>query len=353
MVVFFTSNFLLFTLHDNALAGPSSSNFQLLDYGFGSGGTASSSSTNYMFQGILGEVETSSPSSANYLALPGLTYTLEPNTPNAPNLSNPSNYYNKLKIIIDNGGNPSDTTFVIQVASGSADFSQNVFYVQSDNTLGTSPMWQIYTAWNGASGFNLIGLNPGTIYYARVAAKRGTFQQGRYSAVASAATINPTLTFNVQTTSQSIPPFSVNIGNLTPGSVTTSSDKITATISTNATNGGLVYIYGTNNGLKTTTATYTITSSSNNLNLALEGYGARGTTVTQTSGGPMKFDSPYDGNGNVVGIIDTTERLFSDSTQTPVIGGQTNFELKAKASSSTPAAGDYVDTITLIGTGSF
>lgn len=336
-----------------AFAGPTSTNFQLLDYGFGAGGTATSSSTNYMMQGILGEIETASMSSTNFMGLPGLTYTLQPNTPAAPSLTNPSSYYNKLKIIIDDGGNSTDTTFAIQVSSGSATFATNVYYVQADNTLGTIPVWQTYASWGSATGFNIIGLFGGTTYYAKVAASRGTFTQGPYGAVASAATINPSFTFSVITTSQGVPPFSINIGNITAGSISTSSDKVTATITTNASNGGLIYINGTNTGLKTTVANYTISSSSNDLSSLLEGYGARGTSVTQSSGGPMELISPYNGSGQNIGIIDTNKRTLSDSTSAPVTSGQTVFELKAKAKNTTPSATDYSDTITLIGTGSF
>lgn len=331
---------------------PSSSNFQLIDFGFGAGGTASSSSTNYLFQGILGEVETGSPSSANYISLPGLTYTLEPNVPNAPNFTNPSSYYNKLKIIIDNGANTSDTTFVIQLSTDN--FTSDIAYVQPDNTLGGSPVFQTYTAWGGATGFNIVGLSPGTTYYARVAAKRGTFQQGQYSAVAAAATINATFTFNVQTSDQPTPPFTVGIGVVNPGQITTSWQKITTSISTNASNGGLVYIYGSNNGLRSASAgNYTISSSTNDLSSALEGYGAKATTVTQSAGGPMEIIAPYNGSGETVGVVDTNKRLFADSTSQPVTNGQATFELKAKASNTTPSATDYADVITLIGTGSF
>lgn len=351
----FLGLFLLgFIVVSPVFAGPESTNFELEEYGFGAGGVATSSSENFLFQGILGEVENASPSSTNFRLGPGLTYTLEPNIPAAPNFTNPSSFYNKLKIIIDNGGNPTDTTFVIQVSSGSATFSSNVLYVQADNTLGTLPVWQTYTAWGSATGFNIIGLYPGTTYYARVAAKRGVYQQGSYSGVANATTLNPTLSFDIDTTSQSIPPFSVAIGNITAGNVTTSSDKVTTTITTNAVSGALVYLSGANSGLQSTTAgSYTITSVSNNLTSISEGYGARGTTVTQSSGGPMQLISPYNGAGENVGIINTTKRLLSDSTSAPVTSGQVSFELKAKASATTPSALDYTDTLTVIGTGSF
>ena len=337
----------------SALAGPASTNFQLEEYGFGSGGIASASSTNFLFSGLTGEVETGSPSSTNFIALPGLTYTLQPNIP-APTVTNPSNYYNKLHIVINNASYPTDTTFAIEVASNSADFSQNIYYVQADNTLGTSIYFQNYSAWSGASGFDMIGLFPGTTYYVRTAAKRGTYQQGPWSQTANAATVNPTLTFNLSTTSQSVPPFSVDIGNLTPGSVVTSSDKVTATITTNATGGGLIYLYGTNNGLKSTSAgNYTISSATNDLTAALEGYGARGTSATQTSGGPMELISPYNGTADNVGVIDTAKRTLADSTLAPVTNGQVSFELKAKAKNTTPSAADYTDILTVIATGSF
>ena len=96
---------------------PSSSSFQLLDYGFGAGGTATSSSNSFMLQGIAGEIETASLSSNNFRIGPGLTYNLQPNTPPAPVFTNPSNYYNKLQLSINQGNNPTDTTFAIAIST--------------------------------------------------------------------------------------------------------------------------------------------------------------------------------------------------------------------------------------------
>jgi hypothetical protein len=333
---------------------PASTNFELSEYGFGAGGIATSSSESFLMQGILGEIESSSLSSETYLALPGLTYTLQPNTPGAPTFTNPDNYYNKLSITINNANNPSDVLFKIQISSGSADFSQNTFHVQADQTLGNEAVWQTYSAWGGASGFNIIGLKPGTTYYARVAAKSGTFQEGPYGAVASAATVIPTLTFDINTTSQTDPPFTITIGGITPGSVSTSTDTVDATITTNAANGGLIYLYGSNNGLLSTQAgNYNINSVSNDLTLVSEGYGIRGASSAQSSGGPMQFVSPYNGSGENVGIVDVNKRPLADSSQTPVSSGQISFELKAKASATTPSADDYTDLITIIATGAF
>jgi len=351
--VFLTSCFMILA-SSRVFAAPSSTNFELSEYGFGAGGTASSSSESLLMQGILGEIESSSLSSEAYLALPGLTYSLEPNTPGAPTFTNPDNYYNKLYIIINNANNPSDVLFKVQISSGSADFSQDTFFVQSDQTLGFDEAWQTYSAWGGGSGFNIIGLKSGTTYYARVAAKSGTFQEGIYGPTANAATVIPTLTFDIDTTSQTDPPFTVSIGGITPGSVTTSTDTIDATITTNASNGGLIYLFGTNNGLESAQAgNYNINSVTNDLTLVPEGYGARGTSASEVSGGPMEILTPYNGSGDSVGIIDTNKRPIAGSTQTPVTTGQVSFELKAKASSTTPSASDYTDLLTIIATGAF
>jgi len=359
IVILFTINYLLIK---PAIAGPTSTTYELKQYGFGSGGTLNSTSTTYRIQGITGEIETASLSSTTYLLLPGLTYTLEPDTPPAPTITNTANYYNKLNLAINNGGNPSTsgTTYAIQIASNSANMLQNIYYVQSgSDTLGTTPDWETYTTWNSGSTFQIIGLYPGTTYYARVAARRGTFQQGRYSGIASAATVNPTFTFSLKTSSQTVPPFTVSMGTMNPGgAIITSPDSVTATISTNANSGGLVYLYDQNAGLKSTTAgNYKIGSvpGKTDLSSLTEGYGAQGATagLGQDSGGPMEFDSPYNGTSTTVGVLDTNERQFADSSSLPVSAGTAAFSLKARAKTTTPAAGDYNDIITVIATGSF
>jgi hypothetical protein len=338
-----------------AIAGPASTNYQVVDYGFGSGGSVNSSSINFALQGTTGEIDMASMSSANYMVWPGLTYTLQPSLPSAPTFTNPSNYYNKLHINVNQGINSSDVTYAIQISTDN--FVSDIKYLQADTTLGTTPAWQSYTSWNGSTGVDIIGLTAGTTYYARVAASRGEFTQGSFGPGANAETINPTFSFNLQTTSQSNPPFSVAIGTMNPGgSIATSSDTVTTTVSTNGTNGALIYIYGANAGLKSTNANnYTIGTvpAKTDLGALTEGYGAQGSSVGQTSGGPMKLDSPYDGTSNTVGIVDTGKRQFADSSSSPVTSGTASFLLKARAKNSTPAAGDYTDTITVLATGSF
>jgi len=338
---------------------PASNNYKLFDYGFGAGGTATSSSSNYSLFGTVGQVDQGSPSSSNYFIGAGLEYTLQASTPAMPTFVNSNNWYNKLHLTINRGGaDPTDTTYAIRIASGSGQFQ----YVQSDNTVGNDlglEDWQSYSSWGSSSGFNIIGLYPGTTYTVQVAAKQGQFYtQFMWSPAANAATSNPTLSFDIDIApadQSTNPPYSVAIGNLTPGSVTTASDKVWVSISTNATNGGLIYILGTNMGLLSSTASHTINAVSSDLsNVGVtEGYGAQNNSVGQTSGGPMEAVSPYDGAGDNVGILDTAKRTIYDSSGAPVTSGRVSFTLKAKASNTTPAANDYSDVLTVLATGSF
>lgn len=338
---------------------PASNNYKLYDYGFGAGGTATSSSSNYSLFGTVGQVDQGSPSSSNYFIGAGLEYTLQASTPAMPTFVNSNNWYNKLHLTINRGGaDPTDTTYAIRISSGSGQFQ----YVQNDNTVGNDlglEDWQNYSSWGGSSGFNIIGLYPGTTYTVQVAAKQGQFYtQFMWSPAANAATSNPTLSFDIDVapSDQSTnPPYSVAIGNLTPGSVATATDKVWVSISTNATNGGLIYILGTNTGLLSNTVSHTISAVSSDLsNVGVtEGYGAQNNSVTQTSGGPMEAVSPYDGAGDNVGILDTAKRTIYDSSGAPVTSGRVSFRLKAKASNTTPAANDYSDVITVLATGSF
>ncbi|HVZ66921.1 MAG TPA: hypothetical protein VG917_01535 [Patescibacteria group bacterium] len=346
----------LFKTNASAQTAPTSNNYKILDYGFGGGGTASSSSNNYSLFGTLGQVDQGSPSSSNYFLGAGLEYEIMASAPAAPTFVNQNNSYNKLHLTINRGGNdPTDYQYAIQIAASQSGTFQ---YVQADNTVGSNfdnSNWQTYPAWGGSSGIDVIGLIPGSIYYARVAARQGQFYtQSDWGPIATASTVNPTMSFSVTTTSQSVPPFTVAIGTINPGSVSTSSDKVISTVSTNAVNGAVVYVQGTNTGLKSTTAAnYTIPSSSTDLAAALEGYGARGTTVSQSSGGPMNLIAPYNGSGNNVGILDTSERALADTSNSPITSGQVQFELKAKAKNTTPEASDYSDILTVVVGGDF
>ncbi len=317
---------------------------------------ANGTSTNYAIEGIVGEQNASKLDGTTYDLGPGLQFTNQANVPPAPTFTNPSNYYNKLKIVLDTGSNPSDTKFVIAISTDS--FVADTRYVQSDDTVGVtlgSEDYQTYTNWGGASGTLIIGLTPGTTYQVKVKAMQGKFTETGYGPTASASTDNPMLTFDIDvsaTDSDTNPPFTTNIGSLIASTVTDSPEKIWVDFTTNGESGGKVYVYGSNAGLASTRAGYTISAVTGNLTSLAEGFGAQGSSATQSSGGPFAIATAYSLASNNVAITDTNIReIFT--TSNPTTGGRGSFLLKAKSSVVTPAANDYAESLTVIATASF
>lgn len=341
----------------SVLAGPTSINYELKDYTFGGSGTQDSDSTNYSIFGVAGETEFGKPGSTNYKAGAGLIYTLQANVPPVPTFTNPASYYNMLKIVINTGGNPTDAKFAIAISTDN--FATDTKYVQNDNTVGATlglEDWQTYSGWGGASGINIIGLSPSTTYTVKVTAKQGNYTETGFGPTTQASTVNASLSFDIDVSStdtETDPPFTVAIGELTPAMVITATNKVWVDVDTNGTGGASIYVYGANNGLKSTNTNYTITAVSNNLAAISEGYGARGSTVSQTSGGPMRKVAPFDGLADNVGILDSQKRIMFDSTNQPVTAGRSSFEIKAKAGAVAKAASDYADTLTVIASATF
>lgn len=225
-------------------AGPTSTNYELKDYTFGGGGTAKSDSTNFSIFGVAGEVEYGQPGSTTYKAGAGLVYTMQANVPPAPTLSNPATNYDRLKFIINNGGNPIDALFAIAISD---DNWITTKYVQNDNTVGAvlgSEDWQTYTNWGGATGEFVRTLAANTTYKIKVKAKRGNFTESGYGPESAAiATSNPSLAFGISSAT-------LTFNNLNSGNSFTDSTKTTVlTTSTNAYNG--YTIYGRNTALLT------------------------------------------------------------------------------------------------------
>ncbi len=325
---------------------PQSASYKLVNFGFGAGGTASSSSSTYSLFGTVGETNAASTSSLNYRLGEGITYTMIASVPAAPTFTNPSNYYNKLLITINPIINPSDYSYAIAISSDN--FVSDIKYVESDNTPGTNFSvlnFRTFTNWGGTNGTTITNLLPGVTYTVKVKARQGFYTESPWGPTAQAATINPTMSFSVT-------PNAINFGTLTPGSIGTSA-TITTTVSTNGTGGAVVYLYDNNAGLASSTTGYTISAASSNLGSVSEGYGAQAQSVSQSSGGPMEMLSPYNGSANNVGIINTTKKTIFDSSGQAVIAGQGTFKLQAKPGTTAKAATDYADTITVISSAVF
>lgn len=335
---------------------PASTNYQLKDFGYGGGGVGNGTSSNYAIEGILGEQNEDQLQGTTYDLGAGLQYTNQANVPSAPTFTNPSNYYNKLQLTLATGGNPSDTLFAIAISTDN--FSSDTRYVQSDHTIGAVlglEDYQTYSAWGSGSGFLVIGLVANTTYTVKVKAWQGKFTETGYGPTASAATVGQQLTFDIDvssTNSDTNPPFTTNFGDLIAGTVTDSPEKIWVDFTTNGESGGRVYVAASNAGLLSSRAGYTIGAVTGNLTSLSEGFGAQGSSATQSSGSTFSIASAYNLASNNVATTDTIIReIFTVSG--PVTGGRGSFLLKAKSSAVTPAASDYTETLTIIASASF
>ena len=315
-------------------------------YGFGSGGTANSTTSNYALEGTSGELSGQTSSTATYSVKPGFVETEQANVPKISSLNNASGvYYNKLHFVIDEQNNPSDALYALSISTDN--FVSNVNYVKSDLTVGASLTladYKTYTNWGGASGANIVGLSPNTTYYLRAKATQGKFTESGYGPVMSATTANPSLSFSVTTSP-------INIGSLIAGTVVDAPSTVDITFATNASSGGDVYINGKNTGLFSLSKTATITSATGDLSVLSRGFGAR-VTATGSTSGSFASVSPYNGVSNNVGLTDTVIRRIITATG-PIVGGTGSVLLKAKSASTDPASTDYTETITMLASDSF
>ena len=236
-------------------AGPQSTTYELKEFGFGSGGVASTSSTTYSMSGTAGEQDVATASSTSYVLGGGLNLTMHAAVPPAPSVTNPGTNYDRLLIVVQTGGNPTDTLFAISISDG-----VTTQYVQNDRTIAAalgSEDWLPYAGsitlgWGGASGFYVTGLKNNTLYTVRVKAKQGTFTESNWGPSASQSTADPTFTFGVD--SSTITFSNLNASN----SYSDSTKSTTITTSTNAYNGYLVYGYETQPLTHTTNGSLTI-----------------------------------------------------------------------------------------------
>lgn len=215
---------------------PSNGTFTVIEYGFGSGGTENSSNSQYSVHGILGETSGNQAGNGTFSAGSGLIFTNLANVPPAPTFDNPSDYYNRLDFIIQQGGNPADTVYAIEIRS-EADGYASPKYIQNDLTVGNllgPEDWQTHSAWGGAAGETVTGLDSGTTYRIRVKARQGDFTESAWSPHAEAATSVLSLSFGI---SQNTLDFDLNPAN----DFSDSTQSTVLTTTTNAVSGYVVY----------------------------------------------------------------------------------------------------------------
>jgi hypothetical protein len=237
--VYFLGLLIILSYPSLVWAGPSSSNYELKQYSFGSGGSSTDmQSANSRLFGNSGEVEFD-PSSTNYTFQGGLNYSLQTSTPLTPTLTNPSAFYDRLHGVINPGTDPSDTTYAIAI---SLDNFVTTNYITSANTLSSTldaTMYQTYAGWGSSAGFIVTGLDMESTYQIKVKAVHGVYTESSYSAAASAITDVPNLTLSLSG--------DVDMGTWNDANAYSTTATSTVTTSTNAYNGYLIYAYATGN----------------------------------------------------------------------------------------------------------
>lgn len=329
-------------------AAPTSSNYALPSYDFGTGGVDNASSSNFRLNATTGTQSGDVQSSASYTLGSGQKPTQNSDVPPAPTLSNPSSYYDRLLLVVNPGPNPTDTTYLVAISS---DGFATTRYVQSDNSIGSTysrATFRTYASYGAASGFLILGLTPNTTYQVKVKAIQGNFTESAFSPVSSSvATSVQTLSFGLTTTLTSTPPFTATFTSLAAGSVFTANADINISYGTNALIGGTVYIAGQNTGLMSASTGYTIASATADLSSTSSGYGAQVVSASQVSGGPNTASAPYNGSSDNVGILTTSLQNIL-ATSGPVTSATATLRLKARVDSTTPTASDYTDQLSIV-----
>jgi len=220
-------------------AGPASDRYELTTYDFGTGGISGATSSSYGMYAAVGSLGGSSVSGTLYSIGGGITYSQQADLPPAPIFSNPGATYDRLKIVIQTGNNPSDARFAVAISDDGWATTQ---YVKSDVTIGNTleeTDFMVYDDWGGALGTVITQLKMNTLYSVKVAAKTGDFTQTGWGPSASAQTQTPFLSFGVSGNQLSFNSLS------SENEYTDASKQTVLTTSTNAYHGYIVYGYET------------------------------------------------------------------------------------------------------------
>lgn len=285
---------------------------------------------------------------------------------------------NRIKVEIDPQNNPIDTLYLVGIFDNT---TNTQYYLQSDHTLDitydisdymticdiegkdtrsgsgcevlTDPNWD-----EDLQSANVFGLTSNRSYTVQVRALHGDFTESEWSPTETATTEALTLSFDLDIAgsggfaTETASPYAINLGVLTPEVVITSTDRIWFDINTNNAGGLSLHMKDLHNGLYSTS--FTIPSISEDLAVDTDengGFGAKITSATQASLGPIQSDPTYNTtNPDEVGLLSTTPELlfFTNNTginQGQVSNGRASIVLKALAKITTPS-GAYSDTIT-------
>lgn len=270
--------------------------------------------------------------------------------------------YDRAHFELDNENNPVDTLYSIQITTDVNWATWNyidasTYLIEGANTHDindyiTESSWEL-------PNFNVLGLEPGTTYYIRATALHGDFTESGPGPSSHATTAYPRITFDIdiadtggQNTETSAP-YSIDIGEIGVGMVTTATKLIWLDLGSNSLGGSTIHVKDKNNGLSSSSTGYTIVSANANLNVVSEGYGLVEYSSSETYMGPLTVEADFGHGGNTVGGVSTTTKQIYNTSSNPIFGGRAGVYVKAKAGGSAPAAYDYEDEITLTAVGTF
>lgn len=295
--------------------------------------------------------------------------------------------YDRAKIEINTQGNPDDVKYAIQIATN-ATFTAGVQYISGTtrfpkNTLALSDF--LYKCeWEGTTyltycaspnttyqKYNVLGLQPGTLYYLRIAALKGAtsaaqFTQSDWSPSLNTSTQNTTLSIDIDiapnTSTSTAPPYILTATNIVPETTYTSLDYLVIKTSSNALNGITIGTSVPATNLVNVISGSTIPSFSGDLDSTTNGFGLRNISSTnaQTNSGHLgevtvsttPIDYTDTGAVNRVGGVSTSfTRLFS-SNSLPLFNGVSAYRLKVRTDFSKPA-GDYNQNLVIMPVGNY
>lgn len=231
----------------------------------------------------------------------------------------------------------------LSVVFPGTDLSTNVFYCF--NFTGASSTV-------GSSGDNQTGqlkTQGGSPYVDSVNYSTSVVSSGG-DQITVTASVSATMTFSLSGNS-------IALGTLSTGSV--SSGNVTMTVGTNAPDGFLSWVQGTNttggSGLRSTVASSTITSPGSFDGSPTDLASNTGVVIDAVPGtNTPNINGEYDGNGSTSGGYFDGGVFHQMAYLTGAQSGTTvTINVRAKIASTQPAASDYTDTLVVVAAGSF
>jgi len=113
--------------------------------------------------------------------------------------------------------NPEDAEYAIAMSD---DNWTTTRYIQADNTLGNTMVWQTYASWGNGAGETVTGLEAATEYKMKAKARHGDFTETDWSSETSATTSPLSLSFSIDKTW-------IDLGTLIPNQVSSGSHLLT------------------------------------------------------------------------------------------------------------------------------